>query len=161
MRRVAKLSVLLSIAVLVLAAPPPALAGAPTLTFTCPQTAAAADGYRVVTLNVLNDSASAVAWNFPPFIPCRITGASAALPDLALEKSTPEVLIKPGSFARANYRVKLPEHLDGRLILEFPGTPAAPMVLEPPETQRGPLAAAAVPKESVSQPGGWQTRIVR
>jgi outer membrane phospholipase A len=153
MGRDAILGLLLSISVLVLAAPPPALAGAPTLAFTCPQTSAAADGCRIVTLNVLNDSASAVAWTFPPFIPCRITSASAALPDLALEKPTPEVLIEPGSFARANYRVKLPERLGERLILEFPGTPAAPLVLETPETQSGPLAAAAVPKENVSRLG--------
>jgi len=142
----------LLLSVTVLAASSPALAGAPTLAFTCPRTTAAAEGYRVVTLNALNDSASAVAWTFPPSIPCRITGASAALPDLALEKPTLEVLIEPGSFARANYRVKLTERLDGRLILEFPGTPAAPLVMEAPETQSGPLAAAAVPKESVSHP---------
>jgi phospholipase A1 len=150
------LGLLLSISVLGLAASTPALAGAPTLAFTCPRTTAAADGWRVVTLNVLNDSASAVAWTFPPFIPCRSTGASAALPDLALEKPTPEVLIEPGSFVRANYRARLPERLEGRLILEFPGTPAAPLVLEAPETQSGPLAGAAVPKESVSRPGDSQ-----
>ena len=153
MGRDAKLGLLLSMTVLVLAASPPALAGAPTLAFTCPRTAAAADGSRIVTLNVLNDSTSAVAWTFPPLIPCRIAGASAALPDLALEKPTPEVLIEPGSFARANYRVKLPERLVERLILEFPGTPAAALVLETPETQSGPLAGAAVPKESASRPG--------
>ena len=78
------------------------------------------------------------------------------MPDLVLEKPTPAVLIEPRSFARANYRVRLPEHLKNRLILEFPGTPAAPLVLEAPVTQSSPLAGAAVPKESVSRPGDSQ-----
>src|ERR1035437_2103500 len=153
MGRCAILGLLLSMAVLVSIASPPALVAAPTLAFTCPQTTAAADRWRVVTLNVLNDLGSAVAWTFPPHIPCQIAGASAALPDLALEKPTPEVIIEPGSFARANYRVQFPDRLVGRLVLEFPGTPATPLVMGIPETQSGPLTGAAVPKESVSRPG--------
>ncbi len=86
-----------------------------------------------VWLNALNPSLREIPWTFPKTINARLLapGSSAdSILELRDTTSPVQALIAPGGFARREYSLELPAAMTGKIVIEFAGVAAGPLVLE-------------------------------
>jgi outer membrane phospholipase A len=84
-------------------------------------------------LNVLNPAGPAVTWSFPETIGVRITSPDTTSTNTLTIQSPGaknDITLAPGSFARREYLMTLPESARGRVILEFLPLNTVPIALE-------------------------------
>ncbi len=108
--------------------------------------AAVSSGTEIpITLNVLNPSTLALNWTFPDPLNARLRWAGKETPvRLNLANTTAPAAIAPGSFTRAEYKLRLPSGVEGDAVLEaeeFPGS-AAVLRIQPPRAAAGETQAA-------------------
>ena len=93
-----------------------------TLSLTVTPQGVAAGGQIHVWLNALNASSNTISWIFPQAIESKITtsqGTLAGLLDLQ-SAETNTVVIAPGTFARREYSLVVPNGIAGQIVLETP-----------------------------------------
>ena len=94
-------------------------------------------------LNVLNPSDQPVVWSFPPELRCRlVAGPNTTNVTAGLTQGAEQgpATLAPGTFARREYAVKLPERWAGEVIVELEDFPAVRLVFD---VQNAPAAATA------------------
>jgi outer membrane phospholipase A len=141
--RVVREFILLGLGLAVIATAP---AQEAVLTFNAEDTTVVAGTPESIWLNVLNPASQTATWSFPQTIEVRIIGSVATVTNtLTFQASNAlaEVTLAPGTFARREYSLLLPESVVGRVTLEFPGMPADRLGLE----VQSPLAAGVAPRK--------------
>ena len=101
-----------------------------TLTFTVPTPTAAPGSSLAIWLHVLNPSPQPVSWTFPTQIQTRLRSSpgTVAAPLVWNSAETATVVLPPGSFARREYRLAIPNSTKGQTILEFANLSANPVI---------------------------------